>query len=121
MDHNVTHTRIHMMERWKWEVYDFFNSGECTLVLKQNNIIKGFSTSLKHCVDELHVEEFFIPFGKLFQAIGPEYEMLILRLGFGILIRFWNSKVLIGNWSQGCIIVSETSRKHTEEWGYMQL
>ena len=46
MDHDVTHKRIHMIKRCKWEVYDFLNGGEGTLMIKQNNIIKGFSTSL---------------------------------------------------------------------------
>ena len=42
----------------------------------QNDIIKGLSTSM----NELHVEEFFISFGLLFQIIGPEYEMLSLNI-----------------------------------------
>ena len=32
------------------------------------------------CVNELHVEEFFISFGILSQMIGPEYEMLSLNI-----------------------------------------
>ena len=58
-------------------------------MLKQNNIIKVFFNQfITFCVNEQHVKELFISFGKLFQIIGPEYEMLslnILRLGFGIL------------------------------------
>ena len=88
MDHDVTYKRIHMVKRCRWEVYDFLNSVDGTLMLKQNKFIKFFNQFITFRVDELHVEGFFISFGMPFQIIVPGYEMLslnILRLGFGFL------------------------------------
>ena len=51
-------------------------------------LLRFLNKFITFCVNELHVEEFFISFGILFQIIDTEYEMLslnILRLGFGIL------------------------------------